>query len=218
VLPFCRESFEGLRLHSDLISNPFHILQKHLLSAAIVELSCPAVGVAGDSLSGFKSAVIFQKIRVEPEKIAKWELRHEVGETVDPRAEFAVRVAQPWSSGGRRAPGDERQTAADPNRERQARRTNDFLHWTPRRGRLSFLVLVSVFCKVLHSPPDRLAPLTVGLFFLSNLLVLGHRRASSHLGLRPGSADLAPVLSGFHHSLARYPEKELPREPAPRVR
>ena len=27
---------------------------------------------------------------VEPEKIAKWELRHEVGATVDPRAEFAA--------------------------------------------------------------------------------------------------------------------------------
>src|ERR1700746_1699411 len=28
--------------------------------------------------------------RVEAEKIAKWELRHEVGATVDPRAEFAA--------------------------------------------------------------------------------------------------------------------------------
>jgi hypothetical protein len=33
------------------------------LAAAVIEFCGPAVGVAGDSLSGFKSAVIFQKIR-----------------------------------------------------------------------------------------------------------------------------------------------------------
>jgi hypothetical protein len=38
-------------------------LQENLLTAAVVEFRSPAVGVAGDSLSGFKSAVIFQEIR-----------------------------------------------------------------------------------------------------------------------------------------------------------
>ena len=40
-----------------------HIFEQNLLSAAVIEFRGPAVGVAGDSLSGFKSAVIFQKIR-----------------------------------------------------------------------------------------------------------------------------------------------------------
>ena len=39
-----------------LISNPLHVLHEHLLTAAVVKLS-PAVGVAGDSLSGFQGAV-----------------------------------------------------------------------------------------------------------------------------------------------------------------
>jgi hypothetical protein len=39
-----------------------HILQQNLLAAAIIEFRGSAVGVAGDSLSGFKGAVIFQKI------------------------------------------------------------------------------------------------------------------------------------------------------------
>ena len=39
--------------------NSFHILQKHLLAAAVVEFGGPAVGMAGYSLSGFKGAVIF---------------------------------------------------------------------------------------------------------------------------------------------------------------
>jgi len=43
-----------------LIPDPLHILQENLLPAAIVELSCSAVGVPRDSLSGFKGAVIFQ--------------------------------------------------------------------------------------------------------------------------------------------------------------
>jgi hypothetical protein len=30
-----------------------HILQKDLLAAAVIEFRCPAVGVAGDALSGF---------------------------------------------------------------------------------------------------------------------------------------------------------------------
>jgi TIR domain len=45
------------------IPNTLHVLQEHLLAAAIIELRCAAVSVAGDPLSGFKSAVIFQKIR-----------------------------------------------------------------------------------------------------------------------------------------------------------
>ena len=45
------------------IPNPLHVLEQNLLPAAIIEFRGPAVGVAGDSLSGFKSAVIFQKIR-----------------------------------------------------------------------------------------------------------------------------------------------------------
>jgi hypothetical protein len=46
-----------------LIPDPLHILQEHLLAAAVIQFRGPAVGVAGDSLSGLKSAVIFQKIR-----------------------------------------------------------------------------------------------------------------------------------------------------------
>jgi hypothetical protein len=46
-----------------LIPNPLHILQEDLLAAAIIEFRGPAVGVPGDALRGFKSAVIFQKIR-----------------------------------------------------------------------------------------------------------------------------------------------------------
>ena len=46
-----------------LIPNPFHILQENLLTAAVIEFCGPAVGMAGDSLSGFQGAVIFQKIR-----------------------------------------------------------------------------------------------------------------------------------------------------------
>ena len=40
-----------------------HIFEEDLLAAAVIELGGPAVGVAGDSLGGFKSPVIFQKIR-----------------------------------------------------------------------------------------------------------------------------------------------------------
>ena len=45
------------------IPNPLHVLEQNLLAAAVIEFRGPAVGVAGDSLSGFKGAVIFQKIR-----------------------------------------------------------------------------------------------------------------------------------------------------------
>jgi hypothetical protein len=41
----------------------FHILEQNLLAAAVIELRRSAVGVAGDALSGFKGAIIFQKIR-----------------------------------------------------------------------------------------------------------------------------------------------------------
>jgi hypothetical protein len=40
-----------------------HILEQNLLAAAVIKLRSPAVGVAGNALSGFKSAVVFQKIR-----------------------------------------------------------------------------------------------------------------------------------------------------------
>jgi hypothetical protein len=43
--------------------NQYLILQKNLLTAAVVEFRSTAVGVASDPLSGFKGAVIFQKIR-----------------------------------------------------------------------------------------------------------------------------------------------------------
>jgi hypothetical protein len=46
-----------------LISNPLHIFEQDLLAAAVIEFRGPAIGVASDSLSGFKGAVIFQKIR-----------------------------------------------------------------------------------------------------------------------------------------------------------
>jgi hypothetical protein len=45
------------------ITNPLHILEQNLLAAAVIKLRGPAIGVPGDSLSGFKGAVIFQKIR-----------------------------------------------------------------------------------------------------------------------------------------------------------
>ena len=46
---------------SDLssIANSLHVLQEDLLTAAVIKFRGPAVGVAGDSLSGFKRAVIF---------------------------------------------------------------------------------------------------------------------------------------------------------------
>ena len=46
-----------------LVSNPLHILEQNLLAAAVIEFRGAAVGVTGDSLSGFQCAVIFQKIR-----------------------------------------------------------------------------------------------------------------------------------------------------------
>jgi hypothetical protein len=46
-----------------LIPYSLHVLQQHLLTAAVIELGGAAVGVAGDPLSGFQGAVIFQKVR-----------------------------------------------------------------------------------------------------------------------------------------------------------
>ena len=43
--------------------NPLHVLEEDLLAAAVIKFRGPAVGVAGDSLSRFKSTVILQEIR-----------------------------------------------------------------------------------------------------------------------------------------------------------
>jgi hypothetical protein len=53
----------GQAFDGPLITNPLHVLEQSLLTAAVIELRCAAVGMAGDSLSGFQGAVIFQKIR-----------------------------------------------------------------------------------------------------------------------------------------------------------
>jgi hypothetical protein len=45
------------------VPDALHVLQENFLSAAIVELGGPAVGMTGDTLSGFKGTVILQKIR-----------------------------------------------------------------------------------------------------------------------------------------------------------
>ena len=44
------------------LSNPFHVLQQHLLPAPVIQFCGSAIRVTGDPLSGFKGAVIFQKI------------------------------------------------------------------------------------------------------------------------------------------------------------
>jgi len=51
------------RFRKNLVPNPLHVLEQNLLPTAIVKFRGPTIGVASDSLSGFKSAVIFQKIR-----------------------------------------------------------------------------------------------------------------------------------------------------------
>jgi hypothetical protein len=53
--------FTVARLRS--IPNPLHVLEQHLLAAAIIKLCRPAVGVAGNALSGFKGAIVLEKIR-----------------------------------------------------------------------------------------------------------------------------------------------------------
>jgi hypothetical protein len=67
-IQFCHNHGFAYWLYSTLrnlrsVANPLHVIQKDLLAASVIEFGGPAVGVAGDSLSGFKSAVIFQKIR-----------------------------------------------------------------------------------------------------------------------------------------------------------
>ena len=44
------------------VPNSLHVFEQNLLTAAVIELRRPAIGVAGDTLSGFKGAVIFKKI------------------------------------------------------------------------------------------------------------------------------------------------------------
>jgi hypothetical protein len=58
------------RMHFNIESSPnvelgisLHVLEQNLLAAAVIKFRGAAVGMAGDPLSGFKSAVIFQKIR-----------------------------------------------------------------------------------------------------------------------------------------------------------
>ena len=40
-----------------------HVFEQDFLAAAVIEFGGPAVGVASNSLGGFKSAIIFQKVR-----------------------------------------------------------------------------------------------------------------------------------------------------------
>jgi hypothetical protein len=53
----------GATEHNPELWITFHIFEQNLLTPAVIKFCGPAVGMAGDSLSGFKSAVIFQKIR-----------------------------------------------------------------------------------------------------------------------------------------------------------
>ena len=53
----------GLTHRLRSISNPLHVLQEHFLPTTIIEFRGPAIGMAGDPLSGFKGTVIFQKVR-----------------------------------------------------------------------------------------------------------------------------------------------------------
>jgi hypothetical protein len=59
----CRESGCKTQREFILVPNPLHILEQNLLAATVIKLCRQAVGVAGDSLSGFQGAVIFQKVR-----------------------------------------------------------------------------------------------------------------------------------------------------------
>jgi len=47
----------------DSISNSLHFFEQNLLTATVIKFRSSAVSVTADSLSGFKGAVIFQKIR-----------------------------------------------------------------------------------------------------------------------------------------------------------
>jgi hypothetical protein len=59
-----KESIHGaIWTHLNSIPNPLHVLQENFLAAAVIEFRGAAVGVTGDSLSGFQGTVIFQKVR-----------------------------------------------------------------------------------------------------------------------------------------------------------
>ena len=52
--PFELRSGGLIRSYHFLISNPLYVFEQNLLPAAIIKLCGPAVGMAGDSLGGFK--------------------------------------------------------------------------------------------------------------------------------------------------------------------
>ena len=54
-----RRGGDGNRIYS--ISDSLHVFEQNLLPAAVIEFRSPAVGVAGESLSGFKSASFSRK-------------------------------------------------------------------------------------------------------------------------------------------------------------
>jgi hypothetical protein len=62
MLSSLRIGFVPSLRQSEINTESFPCLQEHLLSAAVIEFRGPAVGVACDSLSGFKGAIIFEKI------------------------------------------------------------------------------------------------------------------------------------------------------------
>src|ERR1700694_2353214 len=45
------------------VSNPLHIFDQDLLPTSIIELRCPAVGVAGDPLGDLQRSSVLQEIR-----------------------------------------------------------------------------------------------------------------------------------------------------------
>jgi hypothetical protein len=51
-----------IRQLADSIPNSLHVFEQNLLASAIIELGGSAVGVASDSLSGFKGTVALEKI------------------------------------------------------------------------------------------------------------------------------------------------------------
>jgi hypothetical protein len=57
LTPLVCQSSVVLVCHS--VPNPFQIFEEHLLTAAIIKFRSPAVGMPGDSLSGFKGAIVF---------------------------------------------------------------------------------------------------------------------------------------------------------------
>jgi hypothetical protein len=55
-------SQEGSSESALLVADTLHILEQNLLAAAVIEFRGPAV-VAGNPLSGFEGAIVFQKVR-----------------------------------------------------------------------------------------------------------------------------------------------------------